>query len=76
MSVKLLTEYHLESLRLKGGCIGSSDSTHQNATLLQITCGGSYAEYVINNSTHFVYIANAKKLCYMKQQNHSFESAC
>ena len=27
MSVKLLTEYHLEFLRLKGGCIGPSEST-------------------------------------------------
>ena len=28
MSVKLLTEHHLEFLSLKGGCIGSSESTH------------------------------------------------
>ena len=27
MSVKLLTECHLESLSLKGGCTGSSEST-------------------------------------------------
>ena len=27
MSVELLTEHHLEFLRLKGGCIGSSEST-------------------------------------------------
>ena len=27
MSVKLLTEHHLEILSLKGGCIGSSEST-------------------------------------------------
>ena len=27
MSVKLLTEHHLEFLSLKGGCTGSSDST-------------------------------------------------
>ena len=27
MIVKLLTEYHLEFLSLKGGCIGSSEST-------------------------------------------------
>ena len=25
--------------------------------------------------THLTYIANAKKLCYIKQQGHSFESA-
>ena len=28
MVVKLLTEYHLEFLSLKGGCRGSSESTH------------------------------------------------
>ena len=27
MSVKLLTEYHLEFLNLKGGCTGSPEST-------------------------------------------------
>ena len=27
MSVKLLTEHHLEILNLKGGCTGSSEST-------------------------------------------------
>ena len=28
MTVKRLTEHHLELLRLKGGCTGSSESTH------------------------------------------------
>ena len=28
MTVKLLTEHHLEFLRLKGGYTGSSESTH------------------------------------------------
>ena len=28
MSVGLLTEHHLEFLSLKGGCTGSSESTH------------------------------------------------
>ena len=28
MTVKLLTELHLELLGLKGGCTGSSESTH------------------------------------------------
>ena len=28
MLVKLLTEHHLECLSLKGGCRGSSESTH------------------------------------------------
>ena len=28
MSVKLLTEHHLEFLSFKGGCTGSTESTH------------------------------------------------
>ena len=28
MIVKVLTEHHLEFLRIKGGCRGSSESTH------------------------------------------------
>ena len=36
MSVKLLTEQCLEFLSLKGGY------TYQNATLLEITCQGSF----------------------------------
>ena len=28
MSVKLQTEHHLEFVSLKGGCTGSSESTH------------------------------------------------
>ena len=58
MIVKLLTEHHLEFRSLKGGCRGSSDSTHvkmphcckshatahtcQNATLLEISCKSSH----------------------------------
>ena len=48
MIVKLLTEHHLEFLSLKGGCRGLSESTHvriytcQNATLLEISCTGSF----------------------------------
>ena len=46
MSVKLLTEDHLEFLSLKVGCTGPSESTvFKNATLLEITCHGSYYEY-------------------------------
>ena len=40
MSVKLLTEHHLEFLRLKGGCIGLSDSTL--VKLLEISCHRSF----------------------------------
>ena len=42
MSVKLLAEHHLEFLCLKGGCTGSSESTHvKMPTLLEISCHGS-----------------------------------
>ena len=39
MSVKELTEQHLEFLRLKGSCTDSSESTI--VKLLEITCHGS-----------------------------------
>ena len=42
MTVKLLTEHHLEFLSLKEGCTCSSESTQcQTATLLEIKCRGS-----------------------------------
>ena len=41
MIVKLLTGHHLEFLSFKGGCTGSSVST-KSATLLEITCHGSF----------------------------------
>ena len=43
MTVKLLTEQHLEFLSLTGGCTGSSGvySSCRNATLLEITCCSS-----------------------------------
>ena len=40
MSVKLLTEHHLEFLSLIGGCTGSYETTL--VLLLEITCHGSY----------------------------------
>ena len=43
MTVKLLTEHHLEFLSLKEGCRASSE---QNATLLEITCHGSFTVIV------------------------------
>ena len=42
MIVKLLTEYHLEFLSLKGGCTGSAEYTRQNVTLLEISCTSSF----------------------------------
>ena len=41
MIVKLLTEQHLEFLSFNGDCTGSSESSRQNATLLEITLHGS-----------------------------------
>ena len=41
MIVKLLTEHHLEFLSLKGGCRGSSESTH--VKMLEISYSGSYS---------------------------------
>ena len=40
MILKLLTEHHLEFLSLKGGCRGSSETTH--VKLLEISCHGSF----------------------------------
>ena len=37
MTVKLLTEHHLEFLSFKGGCRGLSEYTCQNATLFETT---------------------------------------
>ena len=44
VSCTLLTEHHLEFLSLIGGCTGSSEYVYscQNATLLEITCRGSF----------------------------------
>ena len=42
MSVKLLTVHNLEFLSFKGGCTGSSECSCPNATLLEMTCHGSY----------------------------------
>ena len=42
MSVKLRTEHHLEFLNLKGGHMAHMSLHLSNATLLKITCHGSY----------------------------------
>ena len=41
MSVELLNEHHLEFLRLKGGCTGSSESTLVKMPHVEIICHGS-----------------------------------
>ena len=52
MSVKLLTDHHLESLSLKGGCTGSHESTFvKKNTLLEITCHGSFIPFTLSRSS-------------------------
>ena len=68
MTVKLLTEHHLEFLRLKGGCTGSSESTKsQIATLLEITCHGSYVYLLLfklfTRSIQSKYAQSDQSLC-------------
>ena len=43
MTVKLLTEHHLEFLSLKGAAEACQVYTCQNATLLEISCRGPIA---------------------------------
>ena len=50
MIVKLLTEHHLEFLSLKGGCRGSSESTHVKMP----QCWKFYATAIYN--VHPLYI--------------------
>ena len=54
MIVKLLTEHHLEFLSLKGGCRGSSESTHVKMS----NCWKSHALaqmiQVSQNQFHFI----------------------
>ena len=42
MIVKLLKEHHLEFLSLEGSCTGLSEYTCQTATLVKISCRGSF----------------------------------
>ena len=48
MTVKLLTELHLEFQSLKGGCTGSSEST----LVKEITCRGSYRVRLLTSRLH------------------------
>ena len=52
MIVKLLTEHHLEFLSLKGGCRGSSESTHVKMT----HCWKSHAAAHISIPTKDVFM--------------------
>ena len=52
MTLKLLTEHHLEFLSLKEGYTGSSESTLVNdATLLEITCHGLFVNVAFHGHT-------------------------
>ena len=57
MIVKLLTEHHLEFLRLKGDCRGSSESTHVKMP----HCWKSHA-LALNLLSFFIYIRKMSKL--------------
>ena len=71
MSVKLLTEHHLEFLLLKGGCTGSSESTlvkiphcwksHVTAHLIS-RVGHKYVIVTLNDHTHSIYGQVNKRL--------------
>ena len=50
MIVKLLTEHHLECLSLKGGCRGSSESTHVKMP----HCWKSHAIQLISRVSQFI----------------------
>ena len=61
MIVKLLTEHNLEFLGLKEGCRVSSESTScQNATLLEISCTGSF--YIFLGELNFDIIMSTPSL--------------
>ena len=55
MIVKLLTEHHLEFISLKGGCRGSSESTH--VKFLEISCRGSKYKIVLQDVLSVVDVA-------------------
>ena len=57
MIVKLLTEYHLEFLSLKGGCRGSSEST----LVKMLNCWKSHASAQMVIGT-FGYVASSNKI--------------
>ena len=57
MTVKLLTEQHLEFLSLKGGCRGSSESTHVKMP----HCWNSQSSYVLNVGYKFYALQKKKK---------------
>ena len=55
MIVKLLTEHHLEFLSLKGGCRGSSESTHVKMS----NCWKSHVAAHMGLSMKYIYMYHA-----------------
>ena len=55
ISVKLLTEHHLEFLNLKGGCIGSSESTRVRMPHCWKSRHNSYVYYLIVYQLAFIW---------------------
>ena len=56
MSVKLLTEHHLEFLSLKGGCTGSSEST----LVKMSNCWKSHAAAQISLNQALIFLRDVK----------------
>ena len=75
MIVKLLTEHHLEFLGVKGGCRGSSESTHVKM-LLENSCTASImiVTYPLPQCMT-CYTEHSTKECYLRnntaQQRHN-----
>ena len=76
MIVKLLTEHHLEFLSLKGGCGGSSESTHVKMPHCWKSCVVSHM-YIYSQqytcSCRYVHVdhfqKNRVRTCSMKHSN-------
>ena len=69
MIVYLLTEYHLEFLSLKGGCRGSSESTHVKMP----HCWKSHAmaKIIFQQLTHNIHLSVANSY-YVNMNRHTF----
>ena len=61
MIVKLLTEYHLEFLSLKGGCRGLSESTHVKMPHCSKSHALAHIRVCLDN---FSFILDLSHLCY------------
>ena len=66
MIVKLLTEHHLEFLSLKGGCRGSSESTHVKMS----NCWKSHA------TTHMIVTASVTSRLVLIKNAINYLSVC